>query len=299
MCTAITYQDRQDNAYFGRTMDFPLKATPWRLTYVPAGFAWQVRPSEQFLTSKYAVLGGMRLADGHYLIGDGVNEAGLACAELYFPGQVQYYETPQFYRLNLTPQDVITWLLTQHQSVAEVADNLDRLAIIAQQWYDHDIIHPFHWILSDDTGTYLIEPTNEQLSLKKAPLGILTNAPAIEQHQAKLTHLVGGKPTKERLAAFPKRLPVTRTPSNRYLRTALTLAKQPVPDHRDGILLGRKILERVQMEPLEGHDDYTHYIGVIDRTHLTYDFTDLEFEHHHRASLRHLMKKYHKPVTFH
>lgn len=299
MCTAITFKDRAQNTYFGRTMDFPLKATPWRLTYVPAGYQWQIRPSEKYLTGKYALLGGMRLADGHYLIGDAVNSAGLACAELYFPNQVAYYDTPQFYRINLTPQDVITWILTQHKSVQEVADHLSQIAIISQQWYDRDIIHPFHWILNDDTGTYLIEPTSEQLTIKKAPHGILTNAPSIEEHETKLTKLVGGTPTKERLAAFPKRLPVTRTPSNRYLRTALTLAKQPTPMKRDAFLLGRKVLERVEMEPLEGHEDYTHYVGVIDRSHLDYDFTDVEFNQHHRASLRHLMKKYDKPVMFH
>ncbi len=299
MCTAISYRDRDHDGYFARTMDFPKKATPWHLTYVPAGFAWQVRPSEHYLTGKYAVLGGMRLADGHFLIGDGVNAAGLACAELYFPDQVHYYSESQFYRINLTPQDVITWILTQHRSVAEVAANLDRVAIIARQWYDKDIIHPFHWILSDDTGTYVIEPTSEQLEIKKDRLGILTNAPTLAEHQAKLAKLVGGTPTWERLARYPKRLPVTRTPSNRYLRTALTLARQPRPSHRDAVVLGRKVLERVQMEPLEGHPDYTHYIGVIDRARLDYDFTDLEFGQHHRAALRHLMKKHQKPVIFH
>lgn len=298
MCTAITYHDQDHDAYFARTMDFPKKATPWRLTYVPEGFSWQVLPSGQYLRGKYALLGGMRMADGHYLIGDAINSAGLACAELYFPGFVKYFDREQFYRINLTPQDVITWILTQHATVAEVAAHLDQIAIIAKVWYDNDIIHPFHWILADDTGTYLIEPTKEQLTIKKAPRGILTNAPAVEDHQAKLAKLVGGEITTEKLAAYPKRLPVTRTPSNRYLRTALTLAKQPAPSHGNAVLLGRKVLERVVMEPIAGHKDYTHYIGVADRTRLSYDFTDIEFDSHHRASLKHLMKKHQKPVVF-
>lgn len=78
MCTVITSND-----LIGRTMDFPPR-TPWQLTYLPAAFQWQPAVGGQVLTNRYRILGGMRHFDGHYLLGDGLNSAGLFCAELFF-----------------------------------------------------------------------------------------------------------------------------------------------------------------------------------------------------------------------
>ncbi|MGY0291375.1 hypothetical protein ACW183_02275, partial [Limosilactobacillus fermentum] len=62
----------------GRTMDFPVKNTPWNLTYLPKGYLSR-RPlaPQAAYPSKYAILGGMRRSgDDYYLIGDGFNQAG-------------------------------------------------------------------------------------------------------------------------------------------------------------------------------------------------------------------------------
>lgn len=183
MCTAISYWSTADHRYFGRTLDFPTKSSRWRLTFLPAGYHWRPLPAQAGYRSRFAILGGMRPIGDHYLAADGINAAGLVAAELYFPGQAVYQRVPQQGKRNLSPQDVIGWLLGRHQTVAEVARELDQVRIIGQQWYDLDVIHPFHWVLQDASGTYLIEPTAPRLKLRRLALGVVTNAPAPEISQ--------------------------------------------------------------------------------------------------------------------
>ena len=86
MCTAISFTTRQQHRFVGRTMDFPTRSTPWRLGYLPIDYQWQSLPECDSFANDYAILGGMRQINDHYLIGDGLNSAGLWAAELYFPG---------------------------------------------------------------------------------------------------------------------------------------------------------------------------------------------------------------------
>ena len=153
MCTAISFTTRQRHRFVGRTMDFPTRSTPWQLGYLPIDYQWQSLPECDSFANDYAILGGMRKINHHYLIGDGLNSAGLWAAELYFPGPQVYYDHPQSHHLNLSPQDLIGWLLGTHASVAEIAAELDSVALNGVIWHDHDIVHPFHWLLSDATGT--------------------------------------------------------------------------------------------------------------------------------------------------
>lgn len=104
MCTVISFTIRQQHRFLGRTMDFPLRSTPWQQGYLPIDYHWQSLPKFNSFTNDYAILGGMREINGHYLIGDGLNSAGLWVAELYFPGPQLYYDHPQAHCLNLSPK---------------------------------------------------------------------------------------------------------------------------------------------------------------------------------------------------
>ena len=119
MCTSLTVPSYSNEQLLGRTMDFPTK-TPWRLTYLPVNFEWQPVTGTTKYQSKFAVLGGMRHIQDWYLIGDGVNSAGLSVAELYFPVESNYYDAPVEGKINLSPQDFTTWLLTQNGTVKEM-----------------------------------------------------------------------------------------------------------------------------------------------------------------------------------
>lgn len=109
-------------------MDFPFR-TPWGLTFLPAGYQWQPANQQKKINDQYAILGGMRLVGNHYLIGDGINEQGLVCAELFFPVAASYGQE-EHGKLNLTPQDFIHWALANHATVQEVIDDLVNITVI-------------------------------------------------------------------------------------------------------------------------------------------------------------------------
>ena len=185
MCTVLTLDQEK---LFGRTMDFPPR-TPWRLTFLPAGYRWRPASEEQPIDNRYAILGGMRLVSNHYLIGDGINAQGLVCAELFFPIAASY-EQADSRKLTLTPQDFIHWVLASHATVREVIDDLENISVVKERWFD-GVQYPFHWLLMDSTGTYGIEPLAGKLVVFKNVVGAYTNTPAYPVQIEKLNHYLG------------------------------------------------------------------------------------------------------------
>lgn len=302
MCTAISYWSTTNHRYFGRTLDFPTKSSRWRLTFLPVGYHWRPFPHQAGYQSRFAILGGMRPIGNHYLAADGINAAGLIAAELYFPGQARYQQAPAEGKLNLSPQDVIGWLLARHQSVAEVARALDQIRIIGRRWYDHDVVHPFHWVLQDASGTYLIEPTAPHLQIQRLPLGVVTNAPAYDAHLRRLRSVVGSwtSPSSllNHLRTYQGPLPSARAPRSRFVATAIRLAQAlPVTD-QVAPKTGSAILDRVRMVRLPGHADYTHYQGMIDVFQQRYWFTPVNGGQTVTASLPEAQARYPLPHVF-
>ena len=52
MCTVLTLDQEK---LFGRTMDFPPR-TPWRLTFLPAGYRWRPVSEEQSVVNYQPLL---------------------------------------------------------------------------------------------------------------------------------------------------------------------------------------------------------------------------------------------------
>ncbi|MFR0609349.1 linear amide C-N hydrolase [Limosilactobacillus mucosae] len=306
MCTAISFTTRQHHRFLGRTMDFPPRSTPWQLGYLPIDYQWQSLPEYDSFANDYAILGGMRQINDHYLIGDGLNSAGLWAAELYFPGPQVYYDHPQNHHLNLSPQDLIGWLLGMHASVAEIASELDTVALNSVIWHDHDIVHPFHWLLSDDTGTYLIEPTQYHLTIQPIQLGVLTNSPCYAKQRQKLTDYLGidqdASDTEIIMAIRGSKTPppLKRTPTSRFINAAVSLwQSSPFDDNdQEAFRLSSKILKQVEMNHLPGHDVYTHYREVVDAHAQTCYFYDLTTRQNLVHRLPDLMARFDQPSLF-
>ncbi|MCI6052223.1 MAG: linear amide C-N hydrolase [Limosilactobacillus mucosae] len=306
MCTAISFTTRQRHRFVGRTMDFPTRSTPWQLGYLPIDYQWQSLPECDSFANDYAILGGMRKINHHYLIGDGLNSAGLWAAELYFPGPQVYYDHPQSHHLNLSPQDLIGWLLGTHASVAEIAAELDSVALNGVIWHDHDIVHPFHWLLSDATGTYLIEPTQLDLKIQPIQLGVLTNSPRYAKQRQKLTSYLGIDPKASdaevmmAIRSSKAPLPSQRTPTSRFINAAVSLWQSSPFDDSDqeAFRLSSKILKQVEMNQLPGHDVYTHYREIVDAHAQTSYFYDLTTRQKLVHRLPDLMARFDQPSLF-
>lgn len=281
MCTSLTIKTLNHHELFGRTMDFPTK-TPWRLTFLPQHYPWQPITATTQFNSHFAILGGMRHINSHYLIGDGINTAGLCCAELYFPVEATYHEQLVVGKINLSPQDFTTWLLSENGSVAEVASKLEQIALIKTQWYDHDGIYPFHWLITDKTGTTaVIEPTGFNLALQNNPVNVLTNTPPLAKHIANLNRFLGlpGMEFNSRTVAAIKKhtgtLPQRKIPTDRFIKAALARWQNVPADVPAATIELFNLLDSVSIKKENDRHDYTHYEGIIDVNTRTYWFKGL------------------------
>lgn len=304
MCTSLSLFTNENHNLFARTMDFPTK-TPWKMTFLPKTFKWQPKTEEKNYTSQHAILGGMRYTKGKYLMGDGINDTGLCCAELYFPVAAKYHSENQPDKINLSPQDFITWVLTQNSTVDEVVQKLPTIAIIGLEWFDRDGVYPFHWVLTDASGKMtIIEPTSTTLTAIDDPVHVLTNTPKLENHITNLNRYVGidsnqfTDETRKAIINYSGKLPHKTIPTDRFIKTALAVDKHPKESLDHSVSWIFCFLDKVKMPKTSDYKDYTHYIGIIDTTDYKYWFKDLVSNQIQCMSLPDLMAKYELPHTF-
>ncbi|MDD6431658.1 MAG: linear amide C-N hydrolase [Lactobacillaceae bacterium] len=290
MCTVMTVDHEH---LLGRTMDFPPR-TPWHLTYLPQGYQWRAANMLTTYCNQRALLGGMRVYDGHYLVGDGFNDAGLAVAELFFPVEADYPTTVRSGTNGLTPQDFIMWALGNHATVSELAADLDRVTVIDALWYDHQR-YPFHWLVMDKTGTYVIEPLVEHLHVRPNPLAVFTNTPSLDEQLEKLATYLGQSSTASvsqlmsAAASTCKPLPTGGNSVQRFIKAAICRWKK-VPQ---SVVELRNFLQSVTVPNSPAHShNYTHYQAVIDLANLRYDFYDLHSGMIVSHDLPRLMREY-------
>lgn len=289
MCTVMTTEK-----LFGRTMDFPPR-TPWHLTYLPENFSWQPASRGRVMINHHRILGGMRHFDGHYLIGDGINSAGLLCAELFFPVAASYPPTVYPGTQVLTPQDFIMWVLGKHSSVASLATDLHTVTVLGNQWFDGNY-YPFHWLLQDMTGTYLIEPLNGKLHLTRNPVAVLTNTPPLPKQVGWLNQRLGVDSSlfnPQALAAYHGPWPQGGNSVARFQRAALNRWR----DCPETVAAMQNFLATVTIPHTPRHQhNYTHYWAVVDRETGNYHFTDL----HRHATIKKSLQDLNGPqaITF-
>lgn len=141
-------------------------------------------------TSKYAAVGLNAL--GVSALVDGMNEKGLAGGVLNFPGFAHYTDPAKADpRTLLAPWDFLTWVLTNHATVAGVKAALADVAVISVVQETMKIVPPLHYTLHDATGASLvIEPIDGTLKVYDNPVTAMTNSPTFEWHITNLRNYV-------------------------------------------------------------------------------------------------------------
>ncbi|MDO7805147.1 linear amide C-N hydrolase [Lactiplantibacillus pentosus] len=287
MCTSLTYLDTDDQHYFARTMDFPT-TTPWRPIFLPRHYQWPTGLATE-RTTQYAILGGGRLPK-HFsscLMADGINEAGLTCAELYLPHAVNYATESVPNQINLTPQAFINWVLGEHASVAAVIADLPRINLVGASWGDDTgEVYPFHWLLSDRQTSVVIEPTGGPLTAQLNPAGVLTNTPILVDHQRRLNRYLGLSGTQitaatqqaaQQVIQTQQPLPTGPIPTDRFIHMALRrlgtaqLSSEQVPATIFRWLQEVSLPYDATRRNLISHN-YTHYRCLIQLETRTYHF---------------------------
>lgn len=191
MCTALTLTTNEGYHLFGRNMDIEFSFNQ-SVLFVPRQFSYQNLALNEIEKTNYAMIGMGTLIDEHPCYADAMNEKGLACAGLNFPGYAYWEDEVVQGQINIPPYDLILWVLSNFETVQQVKNELEKLNIVGKALNKNTPLPTLHWIVTDKTGeSIVIEKTKETLSVFENKLGVLTNAPTFDWHTTNLDQYIG------------------------------------------------------------------------------------------------------------
>ena len=176
MCTASNYIT--DNHYFGRNFDYEISYHE-RVTVTPRNYEFEFRKIDSIKTH-YAIIGIAAGIDAYPLYYDACNEKGLAIAGLNFAGNAVYREFEDG-MVNITPFELIPYLLGKYESVSQVRKALGEINLVNINFAEELPLSPLHWMISDENEAIVVEPMADGLKVYDNPVGVLTNNPPFDK----------------------------------------------------------------------------------------------------------------------
>ena len=189
MCTAVTY--RTKDFYFGRNLDLHMSYNEG-VTITPRNFPFHFRCGKT-LDHHYAIIGMATVVADYPLYFDATNEKGLSLAGLNFPQNAAYYEKKEE-KDNISPFELIPWILGQCATVAEALMKLENMNLWNMPFDQHFPLSPLHWMLADRERCVVLEPMADGLKIHENPIGILTNNPPFDYHMYHLADFMNITP---------------------------------------------------------------------------------------------------------
>lgn len=230
MCTAITFKTRDH--YFGRNLDLE-HSYQEAVTITPRNYPFIFRKMPK-MDSHYAMIGMALTEEGYPLYYDATNECGLSMAGLNFPGNAAYYPKSKDAD-NITPFELIPWILGQCRTVSEACKLLDRINLVKIPFSEAYPLSPLHWIVADRNEAITLETLECGMKIYVNSVGVLTNNPPFDFHLHHLNNylnLTSDEPVnrfsdKISLGAYSRGMGAMGMPgdlssSSRFIRAAFT-----------------------------------------------------------------------------
>ena len=187
MCTALTYHN--GDFYFGRNLDlaYGFKEAG---TITPRNYFFK-RADGSEIKTHYALIGMATVFEGYPLYADACNEHGLCMAGLNFPGNAKYAPFDAK-KDNIAPYELILVILASCKDLIEAKALLGNMNLF-EATYQNFPLAELHFILSDETGSVVIESQKDGLHIYDDPYGILTNNPPFAYHLENVKNYMGLK----------------------------------------------------------------------------------------------------------
>lgn len=186
MCTAVSYQC--GDSYFGRNLDLE-RGYGERVVVTPRNFPIALRCGET-MKRHFGMIGMAAVVNDYPLYFEATNERGLSAAGLNFPGNAYYGEYAPG-RDNVTPFELIPWLLGRCATVAEAKGVLENLNMVNLNFSEELKLTPLHWMVSDRRESIAVESMAAGLRVWDNPFGVLTNNPPFEYHRIHMSNFMG------------------------------------------------------------------------------------------------------------
>ena len=173
MCTAATYKTK--DFYFGRTLDYDFSYGE-EITVTPRNYIFSFKHMEK-LEKHYAMIGMAHVEEDYPLYYEAVNEKGLCMAGLNFPDNAYYPPEERADCSNISPFEVILWLLGKCATAAEAKELLSTTHLIHIPFSEEIPLSPLHWHIADKEASLVLEMTKNGMEVYDNPIGVLTNNP--------------------------------------------------------------------------------------------------------------------------
>ena len=183
MCTCISFKTK-DN-YFGRTLDLEYRFNE-KVVVTPREYEFTLKNEKSFKT-KYAIIGMATIVNNYPLYAEAANEKGLGVAGLYFTDNCHYKEE-ETGKINITPFELIPWILGNFGSIEELRNKLTSINIINKSFEENIPLTQLHWMISDSKESIVLEQTIEGLNIYDNTVGVLTNNPPFDYHLINLNN---------------------------------------------------------------------------------------------------------------
>ncbi|MBR3968282.1 MAG: choloylglycine hydrolase [Clostridia bacterium] len=185
MCTAISF--KSNDHYFGRNLDLEYSYNE-TVTITPRNYVFRFRKIEK-VESHFAMIGMAYIADGYPLYYDATNEMGLSIAALNFPKNAHYKPFREG-KDNITPFELIPWILCRCATVNEAEKLLKRINILNENFSEQLPLSPLHWIISDKERSITLESVKSGINIYDNPVGVLTNNPTFDYQLFNLNNYI-------------------------------------------------------------------------------------------------------------
>lgn len=172
MCTATAY--RTDDFYFGRNLDLG----GWqgeKVVITPRNYPLSFRHDTR-IAGHDALIGMGVIINNTPLYFDAANESGLAIAGLNFPGNA-HFNPPIKRKTNVATFEFIPWILTHAGTVDQAKSLLNDVNLTDDDFMEGVKPATLHWMISDKSGSIVVEQTAKGLSVYDNPPEVLTNNP--------------------------------------------------------------------------------------------------------------------------
>ena len=125
MCTCLNIKGVYN--YFGRNMDITHSFNE-KIIITPKNYIFNFK-KEKRINNHYAIIGVGTIINNYPLYSEATNEKGVSIAGLNFPNNCYYYK-PQNNMINLTPYELIPYLLSTCKNLNEVKAKLNKINLI-------------------------------------------------------------------------------------------------------------------------------------------------------------------------
>ena len=202
MCTSICY--RSNASYFGRNLDLD-RGYGECVVITPRNFEIKMR-CEKPIKSHYAMIGMATVVENFPLYYEATNEKGLSMAGLNFPENAVYCQFAEG-KDNVTPFELIPWILAQSACVDEAKTQLGKINLVNIDFNEQLPLSPLHWMISDNKCSIVAEPLKDGLRIYDNPFEVLTNNPPFEYHCTNVSNYMGLS-AGQAISQFAERIPM-------------------------------------------------------------------------------------------